>query len=236
MEHTEDTVSIHDPRARKAYEEIHNGRQPEPGNNRRDTSDDQGGTPESSGTERINTIAQRRNERREERAFDASNSVQGVQSRVRPPDRADSDIPKSASSDSGKVRRPSKDAPAVAFDLKGIFKSKAPSRTKVYSESEADSKRDKIYQVYYFGSSLLDDALQIITKDHEEVQIWQLSEEEADTLVEMHLYQAQHDVSAARSADKLVEIYDRMYKLMLAWPRFRLSISYVKEHGGLSFK
>jgi hypothetical protein len=93
-----------------------------------------------------------------------------------------------------------------------------------------------LYDIYFRGSGLLDDILEIIVKDHEPVTIWQLDEDEAAMLTEMHLQRATYDKRAAESAHQLLALYDRLYMYLLAGPRAKLTYSHIKEHGGLSFK
>ena len=90
--------------------------------------------------------------------------------------------------------------------------------------------------IYSKMFELGDDVLEIIVKDHEEVQIWAISDEEAEMLADAHLKRAQHDVQAARSARKLLEVYDRIYFYMIVLPRTKATVTHVSKHKGLSFK
>lgn len=111
-----------------------------------------------------------------------------------------------------------------------------PEKVKLFSKEEVKADLEKLTEVYRRGSGLLDDILEIIVKDHEPVQIWQLDEEEAETLAGMHLEQARFDEGAARSARKLLSMYDRLYRYIIAGPRMKATVSHVKEHGGFSFR
>lgn len=90
--------------------------------------------------------------------------------------------------------------------------------------------------IYSKMFELGDDVLEIIVRDHEPVQIWAISDEEAEMLADAHLKRAQHDVQAARSARKLLEIYDRLYFYMIILPRTKATVTHVSKHKGLSFK
>lgn len=125
---------------------------------------------------------------------------------------------------------------AKKFSLRIPFLSTDAEKSKLFTKQEAEDEKERLTEIYFRGSGLLDDILEIVTKDHEPVQIWQLSEDEADTLASMHLVQAQRDKAAARAARKLLEIYDRIYVYMVVLPRVKASYGYVKEHGGLSWR
>jgi hypothetical protein len=126
---------------------------------------------------------------------------------------------------------PAKAAPR--FQLKMPF-SKTSDR--LFTQSEAEDELARLTEIYFRGSGLLDDILEIIVKDHEPVQIWQLGTDEAEQLAFMHLERAKRDKEAARSARKLLEIYDRLYLWMIVIPRVQATGRHVKEHKGLSFK
>lgn len=111
-----------------------------------------------------------------------------------------------------------------------------PEKVRLFSSKEVEEKLEKFTEIYQRGSGLLDDILEIVTKDHEPVRIWQLDEEDAATMATMHLERARFDEGAARSARKLEEIYDRFFFWFLVGPRLKASYSYVHEHGGFSFK
>lgn len=128
-------------------------------------------------------------------------------------------------------------APPFSFNLRNALPhKKEQSPVKLFTKEEAEREYDKIYDVYIRGSGILDDILEIIVKDHEPVQIWQLDDSEAEILARMHLDRAQHDEQAARSARKLIEIYERLYIYVLLYPRMKQTGSHVKEHGGFSFR
>lgn len=144
--------------------------------------------------------------------------------------------PADAAADADGLPRP---VGAPRFSLKIPFvgkKDEKPARVKLFSKQEAEEELERLTDVYRRGSGLLDDLLEIIVKDHEPVQIWQLDDEEAMTLAAMHLERARTDEEAARSARKLLEIYDRLYRYLLVGPRMKATFSHVKEHGGLSFR
>lgn len=128
--------------------------------------------------------------------------------------------------------------PAVSFGLRlpGMSKKNDPEKSRLFSNKEADAELEKMTYIYQQGASLIDDLLEVIVKDHEPVQIWALSDEEADMLAEMHLEKAKTDPGAARSARVLLALYDRIYRWMIALPRLKASGSHIKKHGGLSFK
>lgn len=117
-----------------------------------------------------------------------------------------------------------------------MTKSDAPTKVRLYTKAEAEDALPRLKDIYWRGSGLLDDVLEIVVKDHEPVNIWQLSEEEAEMLAAMHLERAKHDESAARSARKLEEIYDRLYFYMLVIPRVQATGRHVMMHKGFGFK
>lgn len=133
------------------------------------------------------------------------------------------------------LRNPVTDGPQ--FNLKLPFmKRTGQINDKLFSDKEADAELERMKDIYFRGSGLLDDVLEIIVKDHESVQIWQLSEEEAETLAGMHLERAKKDKAAARSARKLLEIYDRLYFWMIVAPRVKATGSHIARHKGLGFR
>ncbi len=127
-------------------------------------------------------------------------------------------------------------APVFRWKLPFVGKMQAQAKVKLFSQKEAEEELERLTEVYWRGSGLLDDCLEIIVKDHEEVQIWQLDQEEAATLAAMHLERAKTNEESARSARKLLEIYDRFYIYLLVGPRLKATYSHVKAHKGLSFK
>lgn len=126
----------------------------------------------------------------------------------------------------------------TSFRLKMPFGNKEPEKVKLFTikESEDEEILKKMTRVYFQGSKLLDDILEIIVKDHEEVQIWQLSEEEAEMLAQIHLERAKHDQASARSARKLLEIHDRLYFYLIILPRLKATGKHISKHRGFSFR
>lgn len=122
----------------------------------------------------------------------------------------------------------------VKFELRSPFKKGEPA--KLFSKDEIEIEYEKMFDIYFRGSGLLDDVLEICVKGHEPVQIWQLDEDEAETLAKMHLSRATHDKRAAASARQLLALYDRLYLWLLVGPRAKATYTHVREHGGLSFK
>ncbi len=128
---------------------------------------------------------------------------------------------------------------ATQFKLKWPFAKKdgeIEKPTKLFSNAEAEREFEHMKDIYFRGSGFLDDILEIVVKDHEPVQIWQISEEEATMLAINHLDRAKVDEGAARSARVLLDIYDRIYFWMVVYPRTKLTYSHVRAHGGFSFK
>lgn len=126
----------------------------------------------------------------------------------------------------------------VMFSLKNIFKSDArsePDKPLLMKEAD-DETRKKLVDLYIRGSSILDDVLEILVRDHEPVQIWQLSEAEAEMLVDMQLERARKSAAEARVVRKLVAIYDRLFFVMLIGPRVKATMSHIDRHGGVSFR
>lgn len=160
-----------------------------------------------------------------------------VYSGVRPTDRPSVHSDKGAGNDSGRPKEPK---PGVAerriqFQLRNPFRGDEPNAT-LFTKEEAESELERMTEIYFRGSGLLDDVLEISVKGHEPVQIWQLEADEAQTLAEMHLSRARHDKKAAASARQLLALYDRLYMWLLALPRLKLTASLVKNQGGFSFR
>ena len=107
---------------------------------------------------------------------------------------------------------------------------------KLFTKEEAEFEYDRMYEIYFRGSGLLDDILEIIVKGHEAVEIWQLDPDEAEMLAKMHLQRATHDRKAAASARQLLALYDRLYFWILFAPRAKLTATHIKSKGGLSFR
>lgn len=142
--------------------------------------------------------------------------------------------PADAAADTDTKRLP---AGAPVFHWKLPFgKSESRAKIKLFTAKEAEEELERLTEVYWRGSGLLDDLLEIVVKDHEPVTIWQLDQEEAGTLAAMHLERAKTNEESARSARKLLEIYDRLYLYLLIGPRAKATFSHVKAHGGFSFK
>ncbi len=123
--------------------------------------------------------------------------------------------------------------PRPRFQLKGLLaRSQVPSKT--FTKKEAEDSLEKLAVVYSQGSHLLDEILEVITKDHEQVSIWQLDPDESNMLATLHVERAQHDPQAAKSARVLLSLFDKVYVISITWPRVVLSSRYVKQHKGLS--
>jgi hypothetical protein len=126
----------------------------------------------------------------------------------------------------------------ITFSLKNIFKSdekQEPDKPLLMKEADDETRR-KLIDLYIRGSSLVDDVLEILVKDHESVAIWELSLEEAEMLVDMQLERARKSAREARVVRKLVAIYDRLFFAMLIGPRVKATLSHIESHGGISFK
>ena len=179
-------------------------------------------------------------DRREETPRANVPTSQGLGSRDRPPGRTAEPAPQSVANNNRRRQENLVSPPPVQaakkFNLKIPFISTDAEKSKLFTKQEAEDEKERLTEIYFRGSGLLDDVLEIVTKDHEPVQIWQLSEDEADTLASMHLVQAQRDKAAARSARKLLEIYDRIYVYMVVLPRVKASYGYIKEHRGFSWR
>jgi hypothetical protein len=122
----------------------------------------------------------------------------------------------------------------INFQLKNPFNFKDTTKKpiKLFTQTEAKLEHDRLVDIYFRGSSLIDDMLEIVVKDHEPVSIWQLDETEAEMLAELHLARAQVNEESARSARQLLAIYDRLYVWILAMPRLKATHNHVQEHGG----
>jgi len=107
---------------------------------------------------------------------------------------------------------------------------------KLLSKAEADDGREALIYVYLKGSSLIDDAIEIVTAGHEAVSIWAMSEDEATLFAEAHLKKAQKDKSAARSARLLLRIHDKLFLTQYVASRTIATSRHIKSSGGISFK
>ena len=189
-------------------------------------SSDNGDGPVTPGTVESN----RSTTGREEGSGKINQSSQGHGERIRQADRQSINAIKSVDNDNRKSQEP------INFQLRNPFKFKQTTEAKLFTEKEAKQEHDRLIEIYYRGSSLLDDILEIIVKDHEPVQIWQLDEDEATILAELHLERATKSVESARSARQLLALYDRLYFWILCGPRIKATGTHIKLHGGLSFK
>lgn len=125
----------------------------------------------------------------------------------------------------------------VNFILKPPFgKKKDKEPTRLFSLREAEEALERMTEIYFRGSSLIDDLIEITVKDHEPVQIWQMESEEAETFAEMHLRRAQVDPRAAASARQLLGLYDRLYFWLYVAPRSKATYTHARAHGGFSFR
>jgi hypothetical protein len=169
-----------------------------------------------------------RKSKREEVAGEFDGATETVQSRIRPTDRP-REYP---TEDPGYDDR--RDKAKINFQLKNPFNFKDTTKKpiKLFTQTEAKLEHDRLVDIYFRGSSLIDDMLEIVVKDHEPVQIWQLDETEAEMLAELHLARAQVNEESARSARQLLAIYDRLYVWILAMPRLKATHNHVQEHGG----
>lgn len=177
----------------------------------------------------------RRDEERTRGATKIDGATQGLHKGVRPPERPPEYTDKGTRDGARQDAREHVAQPPYTFRLKNPFKGNHENE-RLFTDKEAEGEFERLRDVYFQGSGLLDDILEICVKDHEPVQIWQLSPEEADTLASMHLQRAKYDKKAAASARQLLALYDRLYLYILTVPRVKLTYSHVKEHGGFSFR
>ena len=170
--------------------------------------------------------------RREKRSGETNQSFEGHGERIRPANRQNINATQNISDNN------TKNGQSINFQLRNPFKFKDTTKepVKLFTDKEVLQERDRLIEVYYRGSSLLDDILEIVVKDHEPVQIWQLDQSEAEMLAELHLERATKNVESARSARQLLAIYDRLYFWILCGPRLKATGTHIKQHGGLSFK
>lgn len=170
-------------------------------------------------------------------------ATEGLRSGVRPPDRPDVNATQSARQNNGRRKENLKAVPQpepvetkAKFVLKNPFEKLGQGSAKLFTKQEAQDETERMAEIYSRGSALLDDIIEITVKDHEPVVIWQLSDEEATMLASLHLERATKDIAAARSARKLLEIYDRLYFWLLVVPRIKATGDHVQAHKGFSFK
>jgi hypothetical protein len=107
---------------------------------------------------------------------------------------------------------------------------------KLFTREEAEAEQERMAEIYSKLFDFGDDVLEIIVRDHESVEIWHITDEQAETLARNHLNQARTNVEAARSARKLLEIYDRLYFYSVMIPRVVKTSNHIAEHKGVSFK
>lgn len=123
------------------------------------------------------------------------------------------------------------------FQFKNPFQG-GPDLTdvKLLTKAEAEDAQEKLEYLFIQGSSILDDILEIIVKDHEAVQIWKMDEEEAAMFATMQLEHSKKDKQAARVTHALLRVYERLAWFMYAGPRLKATYSHAQEHGGFSFR
>jgi len=124
------------------------------------------------------------------------------------------------------------------FQFKSPFKlsGKEPEKVKLFTKTEAEESEDAIIKVLMAGTSILDDLLEIVVKDHEPVRIWEMDEDEATLFAQAHLKRAQKDQDAARVARKLIQIHDKLLTFQYLFSRSKATVTHVKEHGGFGFR
>ena|SRR5579859_3612852 len=167
---------------------------------------------------------------------------EGLHEGIRPANGTDEYTTKSAGVSNRRRKEDVKPpAPPVPpqFTLKNPF-AKLPGKDKepirLFSKTEAEQEAERMTEIYLRGSALLDDVLEIVVKDHEPVAIWQLDDSEAAMLATLHLERATKDVGAARSARKLLEIYDKIFFWLVVGPRIKATVDHTVAHKGFSFK
>lgn len=166
-------------------------------------------------------------------AAEIDRAADGLHQRVRPPKRP------RVNSDQGVTpgyRESERPVSEPTFQLKNPFKLGEKEPAKLFTKQEVELEMERMVEIYFHGSGILDDILEIIVKGHEEVQIWQLERSEAEMLAKMHLSRAQVDKASAASARQMLAMYDRLYVWMLAIPRAKATFTHVKDNGGLSFR
>lgn len=155
--------------------------------------------------------------------------AKGNGKRVRPADRKNVNTAKSAEHPDPEVRERVKRPFWQAQE-------KPPVQLLSDKEVQDDEQKAHLMVVYMFLWSLPDYVLEIIVKDHEEVQIWQLAEVEAEELAETKLRLAKTDKDTAREVRALLSVYDRMFYYTLILPRLLATGKHIKEHEGLSLR
>src|SRR6201986_178887 len=112
---------------------------------------------------------------------------------------------------------------------------KKKEKAKLFTAKEVDDNLERMTEIYYRLSGIAGDILVSFTRGHEDVEIWQLSEEESETLAMIHLESAKGDEKAAASARQLLSMYSRAYMYLLIFPRIKGSVQHVRKNG-ISFK
>ena len=104
------------------------------------------------------------------------------------------------------------------------------------SNDESEDALSKMTYMYTKFSGLLDEILEAVVRDHEPVQIWQLSDDEAQALAEMQIESGKKDPQAAKVVRTIVRAYDKLYMYMLLGPRVVATAKHVTEHKGFSLR
>lgn len=107
---------------------------------------------------------------------------------------------------------------------------------KKLTNDEADSALEKMVYMYVQFADLLDEVLKAVVKDHEEVAIWHLDEDEATQLATFQISAGKKDPQAAKTVRAIVRVYDKLYLYMLGGPKVIATFNHIKEHGGLSLR
>jgi len=113
---------------------------------------------------------------------------------------------------------------------------KPVEEVKLFTKLEADEKLEKLTYILVQGSSLIDDLVEIIVKGHEKVDIWKLSDDEANMIAMMMTEEAKKSKAMAKQVRTIIAVYDKMYMFMLLGPRVVQTGRHIKSHGGFSIR
>jgi hypothetical protein len=124
----------------------------------------------------------------------------------------------------------------LEIKIKNVTSKKPVEEIKLFTKLEADEKLEKLTYIVQQGTSLIDDLVEIIVKDHEKVNIWKFDDNESVMVATMMLESAKKDKAIAKQVRTIIAVYDKMYLAMLVGPRVLQTTKHIKKHGGLSIR
>ncbi len=107
---------------------------------------------------------------------------------------------------------------------------------KPLTNKEADELLQKTKDALKKAFLLPDVILEIIVKGHEEVDIWSLDDEDAESWAKLLIEQGKRNGKEAQVVRKLASAYDRLFLAGLFIPRIKQTFTHIKGHGGIGFR